>query len=324
MDKSGYMAVREQLSFEKPLWVTLLVIAADIALLCLAFWLVRMDSLGAFLLAQPLFTLFYFHNFALLHEAGHGNVHPKRWVNTLIGHYASLFCFMPYFPWKFIHQEHHVWAGNVDKDPTMKNLKTMRQTQHVNPVGRVAWRSWVPLPALAQHFVFWFYPLAMREAGKMTKKALLQSCFSIGLLAVFYISILHFFPAWVSFHNLGISLIFYLMMTELVNLPHHVMVPTFRTSEKRAKLHPWEQHITTRSCHYPYFLSEVLTLNFNLHTEHHFFPNLPWYRLRTLQRHLKSSLAQEYNEVYGLNWNLTNRSKDLRDLMLTEIPHPLL
>jgi len=295
----------------------------DIALAACAIHLLHIHTLPTFLLSQILLTLFYFHNFALLHECGHGNVHAKRWINNVIGHYASIFCFMPFFPWKLIHQQHHLYTGNIDLDPTMKALREMREKGKISLLIRVCWQRWIPMAALTQHFVFWFYPLTLWKEKKMVRETFLQSAFSVGLLAAVYIALFHFFPDTINLGNLWLSFVLYLVMTEMVNLPHHVMLPSFHTSKERNKLHPWEQNITTRSCYYAFGLSELLTLNFNLHTEHHFFPNLPWYRLRKLRHLLKPSLGDEYNEVTGIRWNLSNRSRDISDVLLPELPHPL-
>lgn len=323
MDKGEYIRCRQQLRFDRPLWPALAVIGFDAGLAATAFWGMSLGGTAAWLAAQPLLTLVYFHNFALLHEAGHGSVHERRRVNTLIGHYASICCFMPYFPWKLMHQEHHIWAGNIEKDPTMANLKKMRDRGRVSPLVRFAWRSWVPLAALLQHFVFWGYPLHLWKTGKLNRGNLAQSLISIGFLAATYTALGLLFPAQISLSALWPSLLLYLVVTELVNLPHHVMMPTFMTTPARNRLHAWEQHVTTRSCYYPYGLA-FLTLNFNLHIEHHFFPSLPWYRLPRLRALLKPALGEGYTEVIGIGWNLQNRSRDAGDIVLPQIPHPLL
>lgn len=324
MNKTEYLDIKGQISFEKPLWITLALIAADWVLLYVALYFLMQGTWLSFLLSQALLTIFYFHNFGILHEAGHGNVSDKRWANTIIGHYASIFCFLPYFPWKYIHQEHHVWAGNIDKDPTMANLKKMRERGDAGLLVRIAWRSWIPLAAFLQHVVFWIYPFTMWQSGKMTRKSFVLSFCSIGWLILVYYLLITQFPSIVNLSNLWLSFILYLVMTEMVNLPHHVGVPTFHTSAQRDKLHPWEQNVTTRSCYYPYHLAELLTLNFNFHTEHHFFPNLPWYRLRKLRSIIKPIYGKEYNELYGIGWNLQNRSRDPNEIVLPEVKHPLL
>jgi len=320
MDRVAYMAMKDVLSFEKPLWITLAVLAADLLLFLFGFWLIEQKSFFAFLLSPFIFALFFFHNFAILHECGHGSVHRLRWVNDLIGHYASIFCFLPYYPWKYIHQEHHVWSGNLDRDPTMKNLKQIAEQQKVPLAVRIAWRSWIPLAGLWQHFVFWFYPAAMWRSGKMTPEAFRRSCFSVLWLVVVYIALFALLPHWFNMGNFGLALLIYLIGVELVNLPHHSDMPSFRDGKPITKLHPWEQHLSTRTCYYPFGLSELLTLNFNLHTEHHFFPHLPWYRLKQVRRMLKPALEGRYNEVIGIRWNLANRRRDPNDIMLKQTP----
>ena len=60
-------------------------------------------------------------------------------------------------------------------------------------------------------------------------------------------------------------------------------MPTLDPRSPKQRLNLWEQQATTRSCRYPGILSELLVLNFNLHTEHHLFPALPWFRLKASQ-----------------------------------------
>jgi omega-6 fatty acid desaturase (delta-12 desaturase) len=318
MDKAQYTEIREQLNFERPLWVTLAVIAVDVLLVLLAFWLLSLDSLPAYLLSQIVLTVFFFHNFSILHECVHGNVHTKQWVNSLIGHYASLFCFFPYFPWRYIHSHHHRWAGNLDKDPVLAHLRRMRERNHVPWIARFGWWSWIPISAFFQQFVYWFYPITMWREGTLNLQALLRSVVSIVWCVVGYVLLFKLFPVQLTLGNLWLALVFHLVAVELVNLPHHVGMPTFKADEKRDHLKLWEQHETTRSCHYPGPFSELLVLNFNIHTEHHLFPDLPWYRLKRARELLKPVLGDDHHETVGIGWNIENRSRSATDVFLKE------
>lgn len=320
MQKPEYLIIKQQLTFTKPLWITLAVVAFDWLLIYAAFLLMGAGG-WAFIASQALLALVYFHHFALLHEAGHGNIHEKRWVNTLVGHYASILCFMPFFCWKHIHQGHHVWVGNIDKDPTMRPIRKMKDSGKFPAVLRVTWLSWLPLPAFVQHSILWYYPIRLwREKDG----ALLPCLYSVLFLACAYIVLFTAFPAWVNVDNLWLSFLFYLIFTELENLPHHANTPMFRNSPARTKLQLWEQYVSSRSCNLPPIVSELLVLNFNFHTEHHFFPNLPWHRLRKARALLKPALEDAYTEVAGLRWNLKNRRRDAKDIWLSDVPHPLL
>lgn len=308
MTRADYFSLRSQLTFDQRLAVTLGVMAFDLALLAVAVCgLLGYGGKAGYWLAQPLLAVFYFHNFALLHDCGHGNVHRKGWVNALIGHYNSLFCFLPFYPWKDIHHEHHSWTGNLEKDPTLKKVRQLRAAGRIPFLARLAWYTWIPLAGLLQHTVFWMYPWDSYRKGTLKGARLRKSLFSIGLLAVAYAAWIAWAPEALSAGAIWPSFLIYLVGVELVNLPHHAGMPTYHSTPERPKLHLWEQHLSTRSCIYPLYLSELLVLNFNLHTEHHFFPTLPWYRLRHARLLLRDPLGSGYHQEVGIEWNKVNR-----------------
>jgi omega-6 fatty acid desaturase (delta-12 desaturase) len=325
MQKADYMAIKSQMSFEKPLWITLAVIVMDWVIVWLAFTLLTNGGWVSYIASQLLLATFFFHNFALLHEAGHGNIHKERWINYLVGHYASIFCFMPFFSWKHMHQGHHVYVGNIDKDPTMKPIKKMRQDNAFPLIGSLSWPTYLPFIAVLQHYNIWKYCLRLRKDDEGKQDPMyFHTIFSTLFLVAAYAMLIYALPQYITFQNLWLAFVFYLIITEAENLPHHAYTPTFSTTPERDRLHPWEQSITTRSCKFPPLMAELLALNFNLHTEHHFLPNLPWYRLKKLQKHIRASLPG-YTEVNGIGWNIRSRLRTkARDLWLTEITHPLL
>lgn len=316
MTKAEYFVARRKLSFEPSLPVTTVLLVCDLLLLSGSVWLISHPGGPAHWLGQLLLAVFYFHNFALLHECGHGNVHRHETTNAVIGHYASLFCFLPYFPWKDIHREHHSWTGNLEKDPTLKKVRQMKLAGKVPLIVRLAWWSWIPVAALLQHFVFWGYPFAAWREGKLRGRQLYQSAFSVAFLAAAVSLWILYAPPAVALVNIWPSLLAYLICVELVNLPHHLGMPTLDGSATRKKLYLWEQNHTTRTCWYPGLISELFVLNFNLHTEHHFFPTLPWYRLKAAREVIRPHLEGEYHQTTGVEWNLINRSRDPQDLIL--------
>ena len=120
-----------------------------------ALWMIFGIQRGwPFWLGQALLAVFYFHNFAIMHEAGHGNIYRRDFVNVIVGHYGSLFCFLPFYPWRYIHHEHHTWTGNPEKDPTMKQIQRMKAKKRVPLAVRFTWRSWIPFGAVLQQYRF--------------------------------------------------------------------------------------------------------------------------------------------------------------------------
>jgi fatty acid desaturase len=229
--------------------------------------------------------------------------------NALLGHWASTFCFIPYYPWKYIHQKHHAWTGNLERDPVLKSLRRWRDGG-VPPLVAVSWRSWVPLGALLQHVVYWSYPIVMFRGGEMTRAKLLRTAASFAWLALAYGLLIHYAPVLAAPSSFALAFLLYLVAEELVNIPHHADVST-----AEGKLPIWGQHRATRSCYYPRGVSELLVLNFNFHTEHHLFPSLPWYRLRKARSLVKEALGAEYQEAVGIRWNLEGRGRSLDSIV---------
>ncbi len=322
MNKEQYLAWREQLSFTRTPAITGAVLVFDAALAAAALWMIFGVAHGwQYWAGQALLALFYFHNFAILHEAGHGNIAERNGVNVILGHYASLFCFLPFYPWRYIHNEHHTWTGNPEKDPTMKQILRMKTKKRVPPAVKFTWRSWVPLGALLQHVVLWSYPITAWRKGNMKRRTFQHMLASVALLATGYICLAIFAPWWLKVSQLWPSLVIYLVGVELVNFPHHLDMPTVDPNSSKQRLYVWEQQATTRSCRYPGILSELLVLNFNLHTEHHLFPALPWFRLKQARELIKPRLQPAYTEVHGVGWNFRMRTGDLDHIVEANYIH---
>jgi acyl-lipid omega-6 desaturase (Delta-12 desaturase) len=309
LSKHQYMTIRAALDFRPAIAPTLAILAYDLALVAAAVVLLRQGSGAAYATAQCLLAIVFFNSFSLLHECGHGTVSRSTFVNTLVGHYASIFCFLPYFPWKYIHQQHHVWTGNLAKDPTLAALRRYRDTRAPLLV-RAAWWTWIPISAFVQHLVFVSYPYLMWRTGDMTAGKLARTVLSVLWLPVSYALLWWLAPDIVRPRNIIPAFVLYLFLEELINLPHHVDRETFE-----GRLPLWEQYRAARSCYYPRGISELIMLNFNFHIEHHLFPSLPWYRLRKARHLVKPALGDSYEECIGISWNLSHRTRDIEAII---------
>ena len=316
LDKATYMAIKAQLELRPSPWPAAGILALNASLAALGLWLLSLGTTPAFLLSQLIFPIVFFQAFSILHECGHGSFSSKSWLNTLVGHYASPLCFLPYFSWKIQHAQHHVWSGNLEKDPSLKLLRDWRATQRVPWLVKIAWRSWIPLAGAMNHVVYWLYPITIFRTGTPSQ---FRRCLA-SLLWMFaaYAGARYAWPEIFAIGNFALAIVIYLVAVELVNLPHHSDQPS--TSEKLAL---WEQAYSTRSCYYPKLVSELLVLNFNFHIEHHLFPSLPWYRLRGARALIKPALGAGYKEAIGIRWNLANRTKDIRQVLRAQsLPPP--
>jgi omega-6 fatty acid desaturase (delta-12 desaturase) len=308
--KDAYDAIRARLEFRPNPWLNVLTIGVNLALLGAALRLLSLHSTLGYWLAQLMLPVVFFQAFSLLHDCGHGSCTASRIGNTVIGHYASALCFMPFFPWKYVHTQHHVWAGDVDHDPGLALVRRARDTGKLPWLVTGTWRTWLPIVGLVQHVVYWSYPIVAFRTRKLSADKAVRCAFSVLFLLVLYVGLNHFAANVINFRNFAPGIVLYLALVELVNIPHHVGLTSFQE-----RLPLWRQHLPTRSCNYPIVISELLVLNFNFHIEHHLFPKLPWYRLRRARRLLKPALGAAYREVHGVQWQLQARRQHLVDVL---------
>ncbi len=316
LSREAYAAIRKGVRVRHAELAAVVVILLDLALAWVSILLLQSGNPYAYALAQLLLVVVYFHGFGILHDAGHGAVSKRRATNVLVGHWASVFCFLPFYPWKFIHQEHHTWAGNIVRDPTLELVKGFDPHRWFRyGLLRFCWVLWIPLSGVAQHFVFWFYPFKLLASPKVDWGKKSRCVFSMAFLLLVYAALHWMAPSLFHIRNFWPSMLLYMVVVELVNLPHHL--GTEMTDDERGKLPVWRQAITTRSCYYPFPVSEILFLNFNFHVEHHVFPNLPWWTLRGLRQQIRDRTSG-YQECLGISWNLRNRRKDLIEVAVPE------
>src|SRR5258706_15422853 len=70
----------------------------------------------------------------------------------------------------------------------------------------------------------------------------------------------------------------------------------------------WRQDEVTHSCASLPIWSSLVVLNFNLHTAHHYFPHLPWYRLPFAARLVRQYWPLAFSPVQNeMRWSLRRR-----------------
>jgi omega-6 fatty acid desaturase (delta-12 desaturase) len=315
-DKAQFLVLKRVLMTRPRTLVSVAVLASIAGFGALALWLAG-GSWPAYLASQLLLAIVFFQGFGLLHDCGHNTASPTDWVNVAFGHIASVVCFLPFYPWRYIHQQHHLWAGNLQRDPVLAAIRRWTAVGKVPAVLGWGWRLWLPLLAPVQHVVFWLYPLKLASLPQRDWRQLLRCTASVLFLGAAYLALFalvgehlppsHFVPA----------LLIYMLAAELVNLPHHVGAPL-----STERLPPWRQWISTRTCVFPRGVAEFCMLNFNFHVEHHVFPFLPWYRLRAAQRLLRQAIGAPYQEEVGIGWSVRNRARPLDQVIISVTVSP--
>ena len=183
--------------------------------------------------------------FTIWHEAAHGTISNRRWINDAAG-ILGMFPYMtPYFMQKFVHLNHHKYLNEPDRDPN--------QIYAAGP--------------------FWQLPLRYVRAIAYAKKILSSDPRSrgmqisdiailVGIGLIFIISIWqHFFVDlfWLWLLPLAIAKV---IMDWYINfLPHAGLPP--------------DRFLGTRIIDVRFFTPWVLCHNY--HAVHHLWPTIPWH-----------------------------------------------
>lgn len=273
-----------------------------------------------FLLVQAALATSAYRMFVLLHESGHGSLFRSRWLNDLVGTLAGFGCLIPYHPWKHIHQAHHQWVGVIDKDPTQAHLLKLRTLPwHQKILFKVFWKSWLPVPFVKFVFdLFWGQPFRELLAGQRRKAILgfvsLAACVGPHATMMWWFGPLRYAAM------IGPMLLMFYVLFEMVNLPQHSGYFPFLSRTHPRPIPFREQDEITRTTYLPKWLGVVLCYNFNLHTEHHLFPTVPWYRLPHVRSKIKDQPDCHYEEVGFIEFMAKLRMGNPMDLYEKTLP----
>eukprot|EP01095_Lingulamoeba_sp_RSL-Kostka_P015233 TRINITY_DN6951_c0_g1_i1.p1 TRINITY_DN6951_c0_g1~~TRINITY_DN6951_c0_g1_i1.p1 ORF type:complete len:297 (-),score=14.78 TRINITY_DN6951_c0_g1_i1:115-960(-) len=59
-----------------------------------------------------------YYQFSVVHDAAHNIVSGNMIINNIIGRYGVIYLYPAvWYPWKFIHSEHHKYTNNKERDP---------------------------------------------------------------------------------------------------------------------------------------------------------------------------------------------------------------
>lgn len=314
MEKSLYLKLRNKHDLKPKHFKLLSDLSINAALFSAAF--IPQTIFPQFILLKiisiPLLSILMFRSFSLMHDGTHNALSINSKVNTLVGIITGTFCFLPFSQWKEIHQQHHFWSGNIDHDPSMSLIKVLPRLkpQTIRWLDW-CWQHWIPIMALLQHVVFWSHSLKIL----VTHKNKFESYLSILFPILFWIPIINLASEnYLLFCFLPATMI-YLIGVEIINFPHHLQKIHLKNKDR---LKVWEQHLGSRSCIYPRWISQYIVLNFNYHIEHHLYPEAPWYCLDQIHLAIIKDLHQGYEKDENLNWNLRNRNRSILELIQSQ------
>ncbi len=249
------------------------------------------NSVWFWLSGQILLGFAMFHWFSVLHDCGHNAFFPKKWLNEAVGWGASFLCFVPFASWKYVHLEHHKWTGWLDRDPSTRDLLKANAVKKF--LAKVAWKSWLPAFALAfLTGTFWNLKklFSLFSHSKIRVEIIANLAFIFG--GHFILSL--YLTSW--WYLFGFAFIVFGIVCEPIILSQHVHIPSGHSNLGNVSLIPaHEQDQYTRALVFPEWISRYLTLSFENHIAHHFFPWIPSYYLYKVK-------TNTGGEVAGFEW----------------------
>jgi omega-6 fatty acid desaturase (delta-12 desaturase) len=232
---------------------------------------------STWLIAQIFLSINFLQWFFLLHDLAHDHYFENKKTNVVIGHLASIFSILPFYPWRYIHRSHHFWTGFKDKDPTQKILTRKDIPIKREKIINFCWKYWIPIFTLSFAFNnFWNIKKLNLLYPDKKNKNYFSILFPV-LVHLYFLSSMgleHYLKVW------GLSYLLFLIYCDPLLLSQHSGIKQqIAGTDKIQKIHFKDQDIYTRGLNFPHFAERFIFFGFNRHVLHHHIPTLPGYHL---------------------------------------------
>ncbi|MDX6770998.1 MAG: fatty acid desaturase [Elusimicrobiota bacterium] len=220
-------------------------------------------------LAVPLEAACAYAQFTVLHDASHGCLSRRAWLNDGLGHLATLVLFGPYDAIRRNHLHHHAHTNDPKEDPDYY-------------VAGETWLSTALRCATALQFHYWTFFARLRRRDEVLARAVVV----VGAIAAFHAwawatgrlvpVLLHWaLPAQLGAAALAVTFDYW---------PHRPHTERGRLRDTAALMPAWLD---------PFFLRQ------NLHVVHHLYPTIPWHRYRRVMAVIEPDLRAAGAPLWG-------------------------
>lgn len=217
-----------------------------------------------------------------LHEAAHGNIHGgddrRQWLNDLCGYLMAPLIMVPYSTHKVEHFTHHRYTNQADKDPDyLVSGMGGGLIAFVVTAIKFLWMQntflfrdyWATAP-LRERLIYWgevLFSLGWRIAFVL----LVARDSDVTMLVAGYLIGAFFTVYWFAYR------------------PHHPYEDASRYRNTSSLLMPvWMKPL------------EWFWLGQNLHSIHHLFPRVPFYRYHALHRRIEPIMRAHGTPILGV------------------------
>lgn len=233
----------------------------------------------AALLAYAVLT---YMSYTPLHEAAHGNIHGKydrlQWLNDLCGYLVAPLIMVPYSTHKVEHFTHHRFTNQPEKDPDF--IVSGMRHGFLALIENGLKFLWVQNTFLFRNY---WATASLRERGIYFAEVI----FALGWRAVFLLTVAR--------ENAWVLLLVGYLIGAFFTAYWFAYRPHFPYDERA-------RYRNTSSLIMPAWMKplEWFWLGQNLHSVHHLFPRVPFYRYHALHRDIEPILRAHGTPVLGI------------------------
>ncbi|MFT6902646.1 MAG: ferredoxin-NADP reductase/fatty acid desaturase [Colwellia sp.] len=220
--------------------------------------------------------------FAILHDATHRAVSSNKILNDLLGMMAGMFLlpFVSTRVYRFLHLEHHRFAGNKDKDPDEFTVST----------------PWPFLPLVLSHLEFFWIHWYIKCWN--TRPASERVEFVSGI--IFYLA---WYTLWLTSPYATEFILLWMIPQRIGLLINGYLLAHIQHPEGVL----WETHPFQTTAHIKGGkLRSILMLGQDIHQLHHMLPSIPFHRYHAAWVAGKHLFEQQNIPVGGVFWRPKN------------------
>lgn len=321
MNKESFLRLQGEVKPKVSSAHALMDLGANLLMLAVFLLLLSTHEIFGYLLSQLVLGVVILRSLFLMHECAHGLQSKNKWLTSALGNFYGIFCLLPYPAWRLLHLKHHTYAGIRGMDPLLVITNTnspILKSKVISKTLGFLWGMGFPYIELIRSMGYVLSPLIILKKHK-DRKLFVRALSAVVFIVSFWTLAHKFFPEFINLKNLVPGFFIYLLLNELVSIPQHMDMPSAEASYGVFPL--WEHPKVTRSVFLPQLIDRHVFLYFNLHTEHHVFPKLPWRQLQKAQSILKKDLGTNYPEA-NWDWSLKKRKGKFSDIIkLKDLPH---
>lgn len=262
--------------------------------------------------------------FIVGHDACHGSLTPKAWLNKLIGRLSFLPSWHPFVCWDLGHNRiHHSWTNLKGRDYVWTPLSP-EEFEALPTTERLKHRFYRTLPGVGVYYLWevWFKHMMFPRASDRKRLSNYQLGTDISLVALFVgaqittattAALMWQTPIWLGLvFSIVLPQLLWNQLMGLVILLHHTH-PKVRWFDSVEEWSFFNGQIRgTVHVHFPWPIGAILHHIMD-HTAHHVDPRIPLYHLPQAQVAVENSYPED---VIVSDFSWSNLRKVLRECQL--------